>query len=104
MRAMTDGEIRAFLQAGTRTAKVATVRRDGRPHVVPVWFDVDGEALVFATSSVSVKARNLRRDARVAVTVDDDQPPFAFVAVNGVARWSERPDDLLEWTTRIARR
>ena len=37
-REMTHDEIRAFLLAGTRTAKVATVRADGRPHVAPVWF------------------------------------------------------------------
>lgn len=33
-------EQRAFLLEGTRTAKLATVRKDGRPHVVPVWFEL----------------------------------------------------------------
>jgi hypothetical protein len=39
--------VREFLAAGTRTAKVATVRKDGSPHVTPVWFVLDGNDLVF---------------------------------------------------------
>jgi PPOX class probable F420-dependent enzyme len=101
---MTDAEAYAFLEQGTRTVKIATVRADGRPHVAPVWFGVDGAALVFSTTSGSVKARNLARDPRVAATVDDEQPPFAFVTVTGLATCTSRPDDFLFWTTRIARR
>ncbi|TMD44650.1 MAG: PPOX class F420-dependent enzyme, partial [Chloroflexi bacterium] len=40
-------EQRAFLLEGTRTGKLATVRKDGRPHVVPIWFHLDGNTLVF---------------------------------------------------------
>jgi PPOX class probable F420-dependent enzyme len=104
MRSMTASEARSFVAAGTRTAKLATVRADGRPHVVPVWFCLDGDLLVFSTSSASVKARNLRTDPRAAVTVDEEVPPFAFVLVEGLATCLPRPDDFLSWTTRIARR
>jgi nitroimidazol reductase NimA-like FMN-containing flavoprotein (pyridoxamine 5'-phosphate oxidase superfamily) len=62
MRSMDWAEASRFLQAGTRTAKVATVTAQGRPHVAPVWFTVDGRELVFSTSSRSVKARNLNHD------------------------------------------
>ena len=48
-RAMTTKEIRAFLSHGTRTANVATSLPDGQPHVMPVWFVLDGEELVFTT-------------------------------------------------------
>ncbi len=78
--------------------------RVSRPHVAPVWFTVDGRDLVFSTSSRSVKARNLNRDPRVAVTVDDETPPFAFVSITGHARLITRPDDFPSWTTRIATR
>ena len=47
--AMTPDEVRAFLSRGTRTAKVATSLPDGQPHVMPVWFVLDGEELVFTT-------------------------------------------------------
>ena len=43
MHEMSDEERRAFLLEGTRTGKLATIRRDGRPHVVPIWFLLDGD-------------------------------------------------------------
>ena len=103
-REMTEDEVRRFLEAGTRTAKVATVARDGRPHLMPVWFVLDGDELVFTTGKDTLKARHLRRDDRIAMCVDDDAPPFAFVSVRGRAQLIERADDLLDWTTRIAER
>jgi PPOX class probable F420-dependent enzyme len=104
MRAMSDAELRAFLEYGTRTAKISTVAADGRPHVVPVWFVLDGEELVITSNSGTAKARHLARDPRVAVCVDDERPPFAFVAVRGTATLNPNPADLLAWTTRIAAR
>jgi PPOX class probable F420-dependent enzyme len=102
---MTPDEWRAFLLLGTRTAKLATVRPDGRPHVAPVWFDLDGDQLVFTTGKDSVKGKNLLRNPRVMLSVDDEHPPFAFVLIEGVAQASEpSPDALLPWTTQIARR
>lgn len=104
MRTMSDAEVRAFLQHGTRTAKVATDAPDGHPHVVPVWFVLDGDDLVVTTMSSSAKARHLARDPRVAVTVDDERPPFAFVYLRGTATLHPNPPDLLDWTTRVAGR
>lgn len=49
MPRMTGDEYRDFLVEGTRTAKLATSRPDGSPHVVPVWFVMDGEDLIFTT-------------------------------------------------------
>ena len=105
MKSMTPDEWRAFLLAGTRTAKLASVRSDGRPHVVPIWFDLDGDELVFMTGRETVKGKNLLRDPRVMLSVDDEQPPFAFVLIDGLAIASElSPADLLPWSTRIAKR
>ena len=104
MRPMGWTEVRQFLLAGTRTATIATIGRDGHPHVVPVWFTLDGQDMVFSTSSSSAKAKNLWRDPRVGLSVDDDTPPFAFVTVKGQAQLIRRPDDFLAWTTRIAHR
>jgi PPOX class probable F420-dependent enzyme len=80
---LNDQQVLAFLAAGAPTAHLATVRSDGRPHVVPVWFVVDGDELVFVTHSSTVKARNLRRTGYAAVSVDDPHPPFSFVLVEG---------------------
>lgn len=101
---MGDEERRAFLSSGTRTGKLATVRRDGRPHVQPVWFVLDGDDLVFTTGASTVKGRNLRRDPRASLVVDDEAPPFAFVRVDGVVDLSEDPDEMLRWAIRIAAR
>ena len=103
-REMTAEEIRQLLAFGTRTAKVATVARDGRPHLMPVWFVLNGDEIVFTTGRNSVKERHLRRDHRIALCVDDEARPFAFVSVRGRARLVEQAGDLLDWTTRIARR
>jgi PPOX class probable F420-dependent enzyme len=47
----------------------------------------------------TVKARNIAREPRVALCVDDDRPPFTFVTIDGVATVSEDPDELLHWAT-----
>ncbi|MFF7384833.1 TIGR03618 family F420-dependent PPOX class oxidoreductase [Streptomyces griseoluteus] len=101
---MTDEEWRAFVSDGTRTGKLATVRADGSPHIAPIWFLLDGDELVFNTGEETVKGRNLARDPRVALCVDDDRPPFSFVVLNGQARLSEDLDEIRRWATRIAAR
>ena len=103
-RSMTRDEWRAFLSRGTRTGKLATVRRDGRPHVVPIWFVLDGDDLVFTTGADTVKAQAMRRDARVCLCVDDEEPPFAFVMVEGTAALGEDMDELLRFATAIGGR
>ena len=97
-------EQRAFLLEGTRTGKLATVRKDGRPHVVPIWFHLDGNTLVFTTGETTVKAANMRRDPRVSICVDDETPPYAYIQIEGIASFSEDSDALLTWSTRIGGR
>src|SRR5262245_22492968 len=104
MRQLNPTEARAFLLARPRTAKLASVRADGRPHVAPIWFDLDGDALVFTTWHPTVKAANIRRDPRVSLCVDDENPPFAFVLIDGVATLSDDLDELRRWAARIAGR
>lgn len=101
---MTEEQWRAFVSQGTRTGKLSTVRADGSPHVAPIWFVLDGDDLVFNTAKDSVKGRNLTRDGRVALCVDDDRPPFAFVVLEGRAVLSEDVDDLRHWAARIGGR
>ena len=102
--AMTEAEWRAFLSEGTRTGKLATTRADGRPHITPVWFLLDGADVVFNTAVTSVKGRTLARDGRIALCVDDDRPPFSFVLIEGTATLSEDVPEVRHWATRIAAR
>jgi PPOX class probable F420-dependent enzyme len=101
---MTSEQVRQFLSTGTRTGKLATTRKDGRPHVVPVWFVLDGEEVVFTTGRDTVKGRNIRRSGQVALCVDLEEPPFAYVTLMGAVSWEDNPDDMLDWATRIAER
>jgi PPOX class probable F420-dependent enzyme len=101
---MSEQERRAFLGAGTRTAKLAVTRGDGTPHVVPVWFVLDGDIVVFTTGEGTVKGRALQRDQRVSICVDDERPPFSFVMIEGLATIVRDSDELLAWATRIGAR
>ena len=108
---MSDKEIRNFLMSGTRTAKLSTIRKDGSPHVVPIWFVLDNNDnndthIVFTTGHDSLKANNMIREPRVCICVDDQIPPFSFVKIDGVAEINQKPprNEILKWATRIAER
>jgi len=81
MREMTDSERRAFLLEGTRTGKLAVTRRDGSPYVLPVWFLLDGDDVIFMTGADTLRGRALRRDRRASMLVDEERPPYAFVRI-----------------------
>lgn len=103
-RVMSDSEWRAFVSEGTRTGKLATTRRDGSPHLAPVWFVVDGDDIVFTTTASTVKGRALRRERRASLCVDDQAPPYSFVSVSGRVTISEDQAELLRWATTISER
>ena len=94
---------------GSRTGKLAVTRKDGRPHVVPIWFTVDDETgdLVFVMGEHSLKARCIRRDPRVAICVDTMEMPYDFARIDGVATlntYADDPDAMLHWATESCRR
>jgi PPOX class probable F420-dependent enzyme len=103
---MNGLEVRAFLTSlPPHTGKLATVRADGRPHLAPVWYDVDGDGtVVFNTGASTVKGRNLQRDPRASLCVDDERPPFSFVVIEGLAELSDDLGEVRRWATRIGGR
>ena len=101
---MSDTERRAFLSAGTRTGKLAVTRLDGSPHVAPIWFVLDGDDLVFTTGEGTIKGKSLLRDGRVALCVDDDDPPYSFVVIEGRASISTDVEVMLGWATKLGAR
>ena len=72
MGAMTEQEWRAFVLEGTRTGKLATVRKDGRPHVMPSGSCSTATTLVFTTAAPDDQGRHLRREGRVCLCVDEE--------------------------------
>ena len=101
---------------GTFTGKLATVKKDGSSHIVPIWFVLDDsnkngngdrkdDDIIFTTNGSSVKAKNIERDNRVSICVDEQTPPFSFVIVYGTAKIHHyRQNELFRFATRIARR
>jgi PPOX class probable F420-dependent enzyme len=104
MTQMTDAEWRDFVMTGTRTGKLAVTRSDGRPHVTPVWFVLDGDDMVLTTHADSVKGRALRRDPNAALCVDDQEPPYSYVMIEGRATLADDPGELLRWAIAIGGR
>lgn len=104
MEQMDDAQWREFAAAGTRTGKLAVVQADGRPHVTPIWFLLDGNEIVFTTNHSSVKARAIRRDPRAALCVDDQQPMYSYVMIEGDVSLSDDQDDVRRWATALGAR
>jgi hypothetical protein len=103
---MTEDEVRAFLMSDPpHTGKLATTRKDGSPHVAPIWYVVDDDGtIVFTTGEETLKGRTLVRDPRAALCVDDERPPFTYVIVNGTATLSDDLAELRHWAGVIAGR
>ena len=104
MASLGDPAVRDFLSHGTRTGKLSYLAPSGRPLVAPVWFVVEDGSLVFNTNKDTAKGRALARDPRVSLCVDLEEPPYAFVQVQGEAELSEDPAELVRTATAIAAR
>ncbi|HET6727680.1 MAG TPA: PPOX class F420-dependent oxidoreductase [Nitrososphaeraceae archaeon] len=120
MTEISKNELGGFLSQGTFTAKLATVKEDGSPHVVPVWFVLDAEDnIIFGTETGSVKGKNILRDPRVSICVDYQEYPYSFVTIFGRAETfreyressgtedkniQEESKDFLHWMRKISER
>jgi PPOX class probable F420-dependent enzyme len=101
---LPEPEWRKILATTTHPGKLATVTRHGTPTVVPVWFVLDVDDIVFTTWHESAKAANLRRGPYAALCVDEVRFPYGFVLVRGPVTIDEAPPNLRGWAERIASR
>ena len=62
---------------------LATLMADGSPQVSPVWVDVDGDRILVNTAEGRVKPRNVRRDARVAISIYNQENPYSSAFIRG---------------------
>ena len=86
---MIDADIRRILSTNV-VAHLATVLPDGAPHSIPLWVDPEGDYIAIMTGPHSRKARNLRRDPRVALSLTPADNPFEPVIIRGrVVEWIE---------------
>lgn len=106
---MSREDVVAFMRDGSRTGKLAVTRKDGSPHVVPLWFDFDDSTgeVVFVMGRESLKARCITRDPRVSICVDTMEFPFDSARIDGEATTStfdDDPDAILHWAIETCRR
>jgi len=91
---MSETELEVFLAQTfpTPLGVIATLRGDGSPHAIPVWFRWGAGAVKLWTSEKRVWVRNLLRDPRVAFSVQTFEPPYPAVMLRGSARVATADD------------
>ena len=82
-KTLDDRQIR-FVQK-PRIGRLITIGRDGTPHVAPIWYRYEDGAFLILTGGESRKVNNIRRDARIVLCIDDEQPPYHYVIARGAA-------------------
>lgn len=96
---LTPEEIDEFLSR-PNVAVIATMDPDGQPHAVPIWYEWTSGEIVVHTGLRSRKYRNLRRNPRVTLCIDEKTPPYRAVVLYGRAEITVGTDD--ERTRRLA--
>jgi len=78
-----------------RIARISSINQDGSPHIVPVvyLFFPDKGTFYFNTKTYTLTIKNLRRNPKVSVCVDDGSYPFRAVTVSGIANISEEMEN-----------
>jgi len=79
---MLDDDVRALLGA-PNIAHLATLLKDGAPHSIPLWIGVEGELITIFTAPQALKARNLDRDDRVAISIHKHDRPLTSALIRG---------------------
>jgi len=80
---MLDEKIKRLATEGRNVAAVTTMLPDGTPMTQPMWVDADDEHLLLNTEVERQKARNVRRDPRITVTIWDHENPYVYGEVRG---------------------
>ncbi|MGH0029968.1 MAG: pyridoxamine 5'-phosphate oxidase family protein [Myxococcota bacterium] len=102
---MTDEELTAFID-GRKSLQVATLNKDGSPHLTTLWFAVVDGDIVFETFSKSQKIVNLKRDPRIAVLLEDgvDYGELRGVSINGRAELHDDPEAVHGYALAVMKR
>ena len=94
-------DVEEFLR-GPQVAALSTVRPDGRPHVVPVWYEWDGREFTISTWRETQKAKNVAKKGYAALSIFTRELPYKQVTVQGTARLGSPLDNV--WRGRVAMR
>lgn len=97
-----SSDVKALLDA-PNFAHLSTLMPDGSPQNAPVWIGREGEHVVICTSDRSLKAKNTRRDPRVALSIVDFHDPYKDAQLRGRVV-ERRPDETFEYMDPISRK
>ena len=97
MPKLTEAELHDFLDESGHLLRLATIDADGMPRLVPVWFTHRDGTILFTPRAESVFLANLRRDPRIALSVDEDPLPYRKVSVQGRAEIVHEVGNDDEW-------
>ena len=94
-------DVEEFLR-GPNVAALATVRANGRPHVVPVWYEYDGREFTISSFRDTQKTKNIAKKGFAALSIYSGTLPNRQVTVEGTARIGSTIDNV--WRERVAMR
>jgi PPOX class probable F420-dependent enzyme len=98
-----DPQVRELVE-GRNFAHLATVAEDGSPHSVAIWIGIEDDRPVFFTQTSSLKARNIARDPRVALSIVDHDTPYRSGRLRGRVVATREGDAALEVIDRLAQK
>ncbi|MDO8434151.1 MAG: pyridoxamine 5'-phosphate oxidase family protein [Candidatus Binatus sp.] len=97
MPKLSEREIDGFLAERGHLARIATVKADGAPSVVPVWFIYENGSILITPRKNSEFLANVRLEARVAITIDEDAAGYRKVLFEGAAKILYQPGEDRKW-------
>ena len=97
MPKLDDAEVRDLLEEPGHLVRIGTVDASGYPRVVPTWFIRVDDDIVFTPRAPAAFLANIRRDARIGLSIDEDALPYRKLTVQGDARIVQEPGDDDAW-------
>ena len=79
---INDGAIRKLFE-GKNFVYIASLMRDGSPHVTPTWVDIENSTILINTAVGRIKQKNISRDGRVALAIAEQSNPYDMVTIRG---------------------
>jgi len=103
---MTEAEILEFLTEGSKVLQVATIGKDGMPHLAAMWYVMDGDRIVFRSFTKSQKIVNLMRDPRLSVLAEegDSYVQLRGLSIRANAELVTDPDYIVKTYRKLAAR
>jgi predicted pyridoxine 5'-phosphate oxidase superfamily flavin-nucleotide-binding protein len=97
MTKLSQDEVQQFLSEREHLARIGTVDSDGMPRVLPLWFIIQGDELLFTPRSLAIIWKNIERDPRVGISIDEETMPMRKVSIQGHVAIKYQPGNDEAW-------